>query len=63
MKGRLAKADHPRHRAKIIESLVGCSIDLASSFGYSIDDITKANIEKTMSRLARNKIRGSGDER
>lgn len=63
MKGRLVKADHPRHQAKIIESLVGCSVDLASSFGYTMDEITNANIEKTMSRLARNKIRGSGDER
>lgn len=50
-------------RGKVIKSMVNSTIDLSWSFGYTIDDICKANIAKIQDRLKRNKIKGSGDER
>lgn len=63
LKGQLAKAKHPRHKHKIIENILGSATDLAWSFGYTMEDITRINSEKCRDRFLRNKIKGSGDER
>jgi NTP pyrophosphatase (non-canonical NTP hydrolase) len=36
---------------------------IASDHGFDLADIAQVNIDKLTSRLARNKIKGSGDER
>ena len=37
--------------------------NLANDIGYNLDEIADMNIEKLTSRQARNKIKGSGDNR
>ncbi|PJC56175.1 hypothetical protein CO026_01845 [Candidatus Kaiserbacteria bacterium CG_4_9_14_0_2_um_filter_41_32] len=36
---------------------------LATEFGVNLDDVAKSNLEKLLSRLERNQIHGSGDNR
>ena len=36
---------------------------ICTELGLSLDDVAKTNLEKLFSRLERNKIHGSGDER
>lgn len=63
LKGHLLKSHNHKHQQKIINTMMGTIIDIAYNCGYSIEDITKMNVNKILDRLARNKIRGSGDER
>lgn len=63
LKGHLMWSKHPRHQGLIIETMLQCTSDLAWSFGFTMEDICKANMQKTSDRLKRNMIKGSGDER
>ena len=59
----LIESKNPVFRGKLVESMVSSVGDLGWSFGFTMKDICQSNINKTMSRLQRNKIKGSGDQR
>lgn len=59
----LTMSKQARFRGLLIESMTNAVTDLAWSFGITMEDIVKDNIKKTQDRLARNKIKGQGDER
>lgn len=63
LQGYLVTAENSKFRGLTIEAMTNTVTDLAWSFGYTMEDICKSNIDKTMYRLANNKIRGSGDNR
>lgn len=63
LKTHLLKSSNPKQQTMIINTMIGSVIDLANNCGYSMDQITDMNINKTLDRLQRNKIRGVGDER
>lgn len=63
LQGYLVTATEPKFRGLTIEAMTNSVTDLAWSFGYTMEDICKANIQKTQDRLLRGKIKGSGDER
>lgn len=63
LNGHLTKVENSRFRGLIIESMTNSVIDLSWSFGFTMDDICKSNIVKTLGRLSRNKLKGQGDER
>lgn len=63
LQGYLVTAENSKFRGLTIEAMTNTVTDLAWSFGYTMEDICKSNIDKTMYRLANNKIRGSGDDR
>ena len=63
LQGYLLTAENPKFRGLTIEAMTNSVTDLAWSFGFTMEDITKANIEKTKDRLSRGKIRGQGDGR
>lgn len=52
-----------KHEYVTTKSLMGTVSDLAWNFGFTMEDIMKANMQKTQDRLLRNKIKGQGDER
>lgn len=63
LKIHLLKSSNSKQQTVIINTMIGSVIDLANNCGYSMDQITDMNINKTLGRLQRNKIRGVGDER
>jgi hypothetical protein len=56
-------AKHSRHLTIALHTMMNTITDLAWNFGFSMDNIMEANIDKIKSRFIRNQIRGSGDER
>lgn len=53
-----------RHEvAKELGDVLWYLANLANDIGYNLDEIADMNIEKLTSRQARNKIKGSGDNR
>lgn len=63
LNGHLITAKNPKFRGLVIEAMTNSVIDLSWNFGFTMEDICKSNINKITSRLFRNKIKGSGDER
>lgn len=63
LKGRLAVAKTPRHKGIIINTMINTVTNLANNFNLTMEDVCQANISKINGRLARNTLRGSGDER
>lgn len=63
LNGKLSAATNQRHRQVIVNSMLNCSINLAWNFGLTMEDICRANIDKTHRRLINNTIKGQGDER
>lgn len=48
---------------KEIGDVLWYAANLAKAFGLSFDDVAQTNIDKLTSRLMRNKLHGSGDNR
>lgn len=46
-----------------LSRVIGCVKEIAFRFGFTLEDICTSNIEKLLSRKARGKIGGSGDNR
>lgn len=63
LKANLVAAKTQKHEYITTKSLMGTVSDLAWNFGFTMEDIMKANMQKTQDRLARNMIKGQGDER
>lgn len=63
LKANLISAKNKRHEYLATRSLINTVTDLAWNFGFTMEDIIQANMQKTKDRFLRNKIRGQGDER
>lgn len=63
LKANLVSAESQRQQYITTRAMMNTVTDLAWNFGFTMEDITKANMQKTHDRLLRNKIKGQGDER
>ena len=61
--GNVVSEEKKKEVKKEIGDVLWYVAQLATELGLSLDDIAKANLEKLFSRMDRNKLGGSGDNR